>query len=54
MVQATVSQESAIQDFKTQLRGELIGRGDPGHNAARRVHNGMIDRHPRLITRYAT
>ena len=51
MVQASVSQESALQEFRTQLRGELIGRGDPDYDAARRVHNGMIDRHPLLIAR---
>jgi hypothetical protein len=50
MVQATVSQESTVQDFRTQLRGELISPGDPDYDAARRVHNGMIDRHPRLIS----
>jgi FAD/FMN-containing dehydrogenase len=51
MVQATASQETAVQEFRTRLRGQLIGPGDPDYDAARRVHNGMIDRHPRLIVR---
>jgi hypothetical protein len=33
------------------LRGELIGPGDPGYDAARAVYNGMIDRHPAAIAR---
>ena len=51
MVQATAAQETAIQEFRNDLRGELIGPGDPDYDEARRVHNGMIDRHPRLIAR---
>jgi FAD/FMN-containing dehydrogenase len=51
MVQATTSHETAVQEFRTQLRGDLIGPSEPNYDAARRVHNGMIDRHPRLIAR---
>ena len=43
--------EQAVEAFRATLRGELIGPGDIGYDAARRVHNGMIDRHPRLIAR---
>ncbi len=45
----TVLEESAVQEFRTRLRGQLIGPEDPDYDIARRVHNGMIDRHPRLI-----
>ena len=38
-----------INIFKTSLRGELIQPGDAGYDAARRIHNGMIDKRPRLI-----
>jgi FAD/FMN-containing dehydrogenase len=31
--------------------GELLRRGDEGYDQARRVHNGMIDKHPGLIAR---
>jgi FAD/FMN-containing dehydrogenase len=43
--------EAAIEQFKGRLRGRLIGPGDAEYDSARRVHNGMIDRHPRLIVR---
>jgi FAD/FMN-containing dehydrogenase len=31
--------------------GELLGPGEEGYEEARRVHNGMIDKHPGLIAR---
>jgi FAD/FMN-containing dehydrogenase len=40
-----------IEELKRELRGEVLLHGDPNYDAARRVHNGMIDRHPRLIAR---
>ena len=43
--------ETAIDALQSSLRGELLGPGDAGYDAARKVHNGMIDRHPRLIAR---
>ncbi|MBR0658246.1 FAD-binding oxidoreductase [Neoroseomonas oryzicola] len=33
--------------------GSLLRPGDPGYDGARRVHNGLIDKHPRLIARCA-
>jgi FAD/FMN-containing dehydrogenase len=45
--------ETALQKFKTGLRGELLCPGDDGFDAARRVWNGMIDRTPALIARCA-
>ncbi|MDX6521443.1 MAG: hypothetical protein QOF08_2048 [Gaiellales bacterium] len=36
------------------LTGELIGPGDSGYDEARKLYNGMIDRHPALIVRCAT
>ena len=35
--------------FKASLRGELIQPKDAGYDAARKVYNGMIDKHPALI-----
>ncbi len=54
--QVTVSKgasidEAAIKEFKTKLRGELIMPEDSGYDAARKVWNGMIDKHPALIVR---
>ena len=43
--------ETAIDALQSSLRGELLAPGDAGYDAARKVHNGMIDRHPRLIAR---
>jgi FAD/FMN-containing dehydrogenase len=46
-----VPNDTAIQDFKSRLRGELIRPGDAGYDAARTVYNGSIDKHPALIAR---
>lgn len=43
--------DEVIATFRATLRGELIGPDDVAYDAARRVHNGMIDRYPRLIAR---
>jgi hypothetical protein len=41
--------EANIAAFRTSLRGGLIEPKDPSYDAARKVYNAMIDRHPRLI-----
>ena len=43
----------AIARFKASLRGTLIQPSDAGYDAARRVHNAMIDRRPRMIAQCA-
>ncbi len=48
----TITPES-LQDFKAGLHGELISPSDESYNSARRVWNGMIDKHPALIVRCA-
>jgi FAD/FMN-containing dehydrogenase len=45
--------EILISQFKAQLRGELVSPGDAKYENARKVHNGMIDKRPRLIARCA-
>jgi FAD/FMN-containing dehydrogenase len=45
--------ETDIQEFTTRLRGELVQRGDPRYEKARKVFNGMIDKRPALIVRCA-
>lgn len=45
--------DSDIQELRTQFRGELITPTDPAYDAARKVYNAMIDRHPALIARCA-
>src|SRR3989441_7406708 len=48
---ATTLDAAAIETLKAGLRGQVIARGDADYEVARRVHNGMIERHPRLIVR---
>jgi len=44
---------TAINEFKTKLRGQLIQPADAGYDQARKVYNAMIDRKPALIVRCA-
>lgn len=41
----------SIDELKSLFRGELIQSADAGYESARKVYNGMIDKHPRLIAR---
>ncbi|HLO25403.1 MAG TPA: FAD-dependent oxidoreductase, partial [Geobacteraceae bacterium] len=43
--------EERFKTLKSSLRGELIQPGEAEYDAARKVYNAMIDRHPRLIVR---
>jgi FAD binding domain-containing protein/berberine-like enzyme len=45
--------ESAVQKFRTSLRGQSFCPGEPGYDAARTVPNAMIDRRPAIIARCA-
>jgi FAD/FMN-containing dehydrogenase len=42
-----------IDALRTSLRGEVIDRDHPDYHQARRVWNGLIDRHPAVIARCA-
>lgn len=48
-----VLDEKAVGRFGSKLRGEVLRAGDAGYDAARRVWNGLIDRHPAVIARCA-
>jgi hypothetical protein len=43
--------DTAVNTFKSGLRGELIREGDTGYDEARSLYNGMIDKRPLLIAR---
>ncbi len=43
----------AVTELRAQLRGELIQPEDAAYEAARKVYNAMIDKHPALIVRCA-
>ena len=43
--------QSTVEKFKTNLRGELLQPGELGYDTARRIWNGMIDKRPALIAR---
>src|ERR1700730_19292843 len=45
--------EPTLAEFKTSLRGALIRPDDNGYDAARKIHNAMIDRRPDFIVRCA-
>ena len=49
----TTIERAAVRDFRASLRGPLLTVGQGGYDAARRVWNGMIDKHPALIARCA-
>lgn len=49
----TALQQTGIEAFQASLRGDLLREGDAAYDDARRMHNGMIDRRPALISRCA-
>jgi FAD/FMN-containing dehydrogenase len=48
---SSVTSENAVQLLGEGLSGPVLAPGDPGYDEARRVHNGLIDKHPALIAR---
>ena len=43
----------AVRDLRASLSGTLLALGEEGYEGARRIWNGMIDKHPALIVRCA-
>jgi hypothetical protein len=41
--------ETTIAPFRSTFRGELVQPEDKSYDNARKVYNGMIDRHPKII-----
>ena len=46
-----MSVQKAIDQLKTQFRGQILAPSDGGYEAARKVYNGMIDKRPGAIAR---
>lgn len=42
---------SAVEEFKTELRGELVLPQDASYDEERKVYNGMIDKRPGIIAK---
>jgi len=47
----TTIERAAVRDLRASLSGTLLAPGEEGYEAARRIWNGMIDKHPALIAR---
>jgi FAD/FMN-containing dehydrogenase len=43
--------ETSFEALAAEFSGRLLRAGDDGHEEARRVHNGLIDRRPAVIAR---
>ncbi|MGH9530871.1 MAG: FAD-binding oxidoreductase [Terriglobales bacterium] len=43
--------KSALQKFRTSLRGQSLCPGEQGYDTARTIHNASIDRRPAMIAR---
>ncbi|MGH2742916.1 MAG: FAD-binding oxidoreductase [Thermoleophilaceae bacterium] len=48
---SSVTREGSVQLLGEVLSGPVFAAGDPGYDEARRVHNGLIDKHPAVIAR---
>ena len=46
-------ERESIDRLAAQLRGDVIGPGDPAYDEARMVWNASVDRHPALVARCA-
>ncbi len=47
----TAQQSETVNALAKSFGGQLLRPGDAGYDEARRVHNGLIDKHPAVIAR---
>ena len=50
----TTFDAAQLETLTGSVSGSVLLPGDDGYDAARKVHNGMIDRRPALIVRCRT
>jgi FAD/FMN-containing dehydrogenase len=48
---SSVTTADSVQLLREALSGQVLTPGDPGYDQARRIHNGLIDKHPAVIAR---
>src|SRR5437016_11024079 len=51
---STTLDSALVADVAGEVSGSVLGPQDAGYDAARAVHNGLIDRKPALIVRCRT
>ena len=44
---------AAVENFASNLRGQLLSPGEDGYDEARTIWNAMIDKHPAMVARCA-
>jgi FAD/FMN-containing dehydrogenase len=54
MSQQVALRDGAIEQLHNTIGGEVITPADPAYEEARRVWNGMVDRHPAVVVRCAS
>jgi FAD/FMN-containing dehydrogenase len=54
LLMSTTLDSALVADLAGQVSGSVLGPRDAGYEAARAVHNGLIDRKPALIVRCRT
>ena len=42
-----------VEDLRARFAGAVVAPGDASYDEVRRVHNGLVDKHPALIVRCA-
>jgi hypothetical protein len=48
---STTLDSAIVANLADEVSGSVLGPEDAGYDAARAVHNGLIDRRPALIVR---
>ncbi|PYX70294.1 MAG: FAD-linked oxidase [Acidobacteria bacterium] len=51
VLEVTMVPQTAIENLKKHLRGQLLRPQDPAYDEARKIWNGMIEKRPALIAR---